>query len=465
MVDKSVGKFDRRLAECKKAISSLQKDASNEEKRLLASDLGLLQLDAQEDASLSPECVKSIEEAYTALLPSLSFRQVPRDKHWYDGIDTITRFLAVPLTFITMGIFFPFPLMVTQFLERVLRHVGIYFELSVLIRKFVAHYLLWVTGLVADVRVDKEFYKHKRTLVMFQHNSSADPILVGVGVPTTCFCFGKMELFMMPFMGWLGLALGGRPVDRGHQGRAKNSFNGVLNACRRHGDAKCCIMIAPEGTRSKSGNVLDFKKGPFYLYEDFKAPVVPMITFGNNDLYTVGSWVNLPGSVILKFLKPILPSEVDALVAAEAEAKAKAGTGSGSGSGEVTGSGSGEVTGAVGAARRSAMARLLRRRMLVGLKERIPPEELARYLTWPERLRSLLCIALVLWVDVHIVRFAQVHARNLIPHIQGLVDVGDGAALSLVWVGAFFASVLVSLVLHLWNVYLCALFDSSSKKD
>lgn len=73
---------------------------------------------------------------------------------------------------------------------------------------------------------------------------------------------------------------------------------------------KVCIVIAPEGTRSKSGQLLPFKKGPFYMWEQLQSPIVPLVFMGTYDLYPVGTTVNMRGKVYVRYLKPILPSEV-----------------------------------------------------------------------------------------------------------------------------------------------------------
>lgn len=70
---------------------------------------------------------------------------------------------------------------------------------------------------------------------------------------------------------------------------------------------KVCIAIAPEGTRSQSGQLLPFKKGAFYMWEEMKeAPLVPFITYGAYDLYHPKHWVNNTGHIAVRYL-PALP--------------------------------------------------------------------------------------------------------------------------------------------------------------
>ena len=70
-----------------------------------------------------------------------------------------------------------------------------------------------------------------------------------------------------------------------------------------------CISIAPEGTRSKTGQLLEFKKGAFHMWEHLQVPIVPMVIFGAYELFPPGSQICVPGNVVVQFLKPIQPSE------------------------------------------------------------------------------------------------------------------------------------------------------------
>lgn len=58
------------------------------------------------------------------------------------------------------------------------------------------------------------------------------------------------------------------------------------------------LAIAPEGTRSTTGQLLQFKKGPFHIWEEFQTPIVPIVTFGAFDLYPPGRQMTHAGKVI-----------------------------------------------------------------------------------------------------------------------------------------------------------------------
>lgn len=68
------------------------------------------------------------------------------------------------------------------------------------------------------------------------------------------------ELFVVPFFSWISLAFGGVPVDRNNRERAVNALQRASMAAKNN---QICIVIAPEGTRSTTGQLLPFKKGVY----------------------------------------------------------------------------------------------------------------------------------------------------------------------------------------------------------
>ena len=65
------------------------------------------------------------------------------------------------------------------------------------------------------------------------------------------------------------------------------------------------IVISPEGTRSKNGELGEFKAGAFHMAIQTKAPVHPMVVAGAFELMPKSSWIPKPGTILLKFLPPI----------------------------------------------------------------------------------------------------------------------------------------------------------------
>ena len=69
------------------------------------------------------------------------------------------------------------------------------------------------------------------------------------------------------------------------------------------------MTVFPEGTRSRDGRLLPFKKGPFYLAMDSGIPVVAVTILGSESLMPKGSSLIHPGTVRLVFHAQISPKQ------------------------------------------------------------------------------------------------------------------------------------------------------------
>mmetsp|Transcript_13148 Transcript_13148/g.18188 ORF Transcript_13148/g.18188 Transcript_13148/m.18188 type:complete len:449 (-) Transcript_13148:220-1566(-) len=140
------------------------------------------------------------------------------------------------------------------------------------------------------------------TIGMFKHTSNLDPILVTAG-PLAFKWVGKRVLFMVPIFGWIMRLYGHIPIDRKNLARAKEAINTEIAAkIRRWGRS---IAISPEGTRSRSGRLTDFKKGPFHLAHNVQLPITPIHVEGAWALNPPGSMLIYPGTVRVEFLPSV----------------------------------------------------------------------------------------------------------------------------------------------------------------
>ena len=104
------------------------------------------------------------------------------------------------------------------------------------------------------------------TIVMFSHVSNLDPFCVMVSSsPIYCKFVGKAQLFLVPLFGWMGYAIGTQPISRNNRTKAVHDLRSLQEKLDKY---QRSLAISPEGTRSKSGLLLEFKKGPFYLWQD-----------------------------------------------------------------------------------------------------------------------------------------------------------------------------------------------------
>ncbi len=110
----------------------------------------------------------------------------------------------------------------------------------------------------------------------------------------------------IPVFGW-GLKQGEFvPVDR--DGR-KESAQDSIAAARQVLAKGVHITTFVEGTRSKDGRMLPFKKGPFYLAKETGAPCIPVSIWGTESMMSKGSMRIHPGTAHVTFHAPIFPAD------------------------------------------------------------------------------------------------------------------------------------------------------------
>jgi len=110
----------------------------------------------------------------------------------------------------------------------------------------------------------------------------------------------KKELFAEPILGTVLRTLGMVPVDRDDPLEAIQLLNRVAT------EEGYSLIIFPEGTRSRDGNLLPFKKGPFAAAIYLKIPIVPVACSGTMAVMPKGGYLSiLPGTVDIFVEEPI----------------------------------------------------------------------------------------------------------------------------------------------------------------
>lgn len=116
------------------------------------------------------------------------------------------------------------------------------------------------------------------------HQSMADVFLIYGWLPVIFKWIMKKELRRIPFVGTACAAAGHIFLERG---RTRSAVSSVKQAERVLHDG-VCVVIFPEGTRTKDGNVARFKRGAFAIAEDLSLPVIPISLTGCFDLLPKG---------------------------------------------------------------------------------------------------------------------------------------------------------------------------------
>ncbi|MCH7858096.1 MAG: 1-acyl-sn-glycerol-3-phosphate acyltransferase [Candidatus Marinimicrobia bacterium] len=140
-----------------------------------------------------------------------------------------------------------------------------------------SRWILWSTGLPITVRGRENLVRGQQYIYIGNHSSALDIPLVLAALPGSVTFLAKIELFSIPYFGWIMRAMGCIPVNRSNLTEARKSVDRALEALRAKAIS---IILYPEGTRTLDGHLLPFKKGGFRLALRSGLPVVPVAVQG-----------------------------------------------------------------------------------------------------------------------------------------------------------------------------------------
>jgi 1-acyl-sn-glycerol-3-phosphate acyltransferase len=163
------------------------------------------------------------------------------------------------------------------------------------------------THLICRYRVRGLEYVPKKgpLIIIANHLSWYDPILIGVVLPRRVWFFTKIEIFRWPIVGFLCRLTGQIPVDRGAHDRTAIEKGLVL---LREGKA---VMIFPEGTVERQERMIPAHTGTAMLAIRTGAAVLPIAHYGTRRiLRSFRIWFPRVYIGIGKPYIPILPSGV-----------------------------------------------------------------------------------------------------------------------------------------------------------
>lgn len=165
---------------------------------------------------------------------------------------------------------------------------------------------LFVAGIRIRTKDRNLIPKATACIFLANHVSNLDPPLLLPLVPGRTSVFLKEGLMKLPILGYCFRL--GSFIPVGRRGSPEQAQKSIAAAAKvlAHG---LHITSFVEGTRSRNGRMLPFKKGPFYLAQQSGAPIIPVSIYGTETLMRKGSFGIRPGTVHLTFHAPIDPKQ------------------------------------------------------------------------------------------------------------------------------------------------------------
>jgi 1-acyl-sn-glycerol-3-phosphate acyltransferase len=141
----------------------------------------------------------------------------------------------------------------------------------------------------------------RRPFVVVSNHESFSDILLISHLPWEMKWLSKAELFRIPIMGWMMWLVGDIPVKRGFGPSAVEA----LARCRASLANRVSVMIFPEGTRSKTAELLPFKDGAFRLAIEAGVPILPLAVSGTSTALRKHDWRFGKSVAEVRVLEPV----------------------------------------------------------------------------------------------------------------------------------------------------------------
>jgi 1-acyl-sn-glycerol-3-phosphate acyltransferase len=170
---------------------------------------------------------------------------------------------------------------------------------------------VWLGLTLAGIRVEVVGGEHiqvgRPAVYAANHSSNMEPPVVFFALrplfPSLSVLY-KAELRKLPILVWVFDAAGFVPLERANRGQSLPAVDAAAKAL----SAGQSFLIFPEGTRSRTGELLPFKKGGFIMALQAQVPVVPVTVSGASAALRRGSVLIYPVTVRVEFAPPI-PTE------------------------------------------------------------------------------------------------------------------------------------------------------------
>ena len=138
-------------------------------------------------------------------------------------------------------------------------------------------------------------------VVVANHESFVDILLLS-WLPWEMKWLSKAEIFRLPVLGWEMRMAGDVPLQRGFGPSAVEAMNRCKHLLQV---MKVSVMIFPEGTRSRAGNMLPFKDGAFRLAIEAGVPILPLAVSGTGTALKARDWRMARSVAEVRVLPPV----------------------------------------------------------------------------------------------------------------------------------------------------------------
>lgn len=170
--------------------------------------------------------------------------------------------------------------------------------------------ILWAGGIKYSVHGLEYLDPEKHYVFAANHESIFDIPLAFAGLPYSMVAIAKQELKKIPIFGWAMSAGGFIFVNRSRHKKALESIAAAAESLQK---TPRSILLFPEGTRSKDGQVHVFKKGGFALARKAGMAIVPVACCGTREILSKNGFSFNNQEVKLRIGKPLEADRISSI--------------------------------------------------------------------------------------------------------------------------------------------------------
>lgn len=164
------------------------------------------------------------------------------------------------------------------------------------------HTILWMCGIKLEIEGQEYLSFPTPRVVIFTHQSLLDFLWLCAILPPGAVVVTKKEFMYIPFVNLAIWAAGSLFIDRKNHKRALRTIEALPSRILRE---RLSLFMAPEGTRSPSGEILQFKKGPFRVASSQNIPLYPVVVHGAFELLPKNRVLPRTGTIRVRCLPPV----------------------------------------------------------------------------------------------------------------------------------------------------------------
>jgi 1-acyl-sn-glycerol-3-phosphate acyltransferase len=167
------------------------------------------------------------------------------------------------------------------------------------------HWGVWLGTALVGIRTSvtgREHLEPGRAVVFCSnHQSNIDPPILFQALHPRLHVLFKRELTRLPLLGRAFQIGGFVPIDRASREQSMAAIDQAAESLRQGNS----FLTFPEGTRSRTGVLLPFKRGPFLMALKAQVPIVPVAIQGGTASMKKGSPIVRPTTVSVRIGLPV----------------------------------------------------------------------------------------------------------------------------------------------------------------